>query len=195
MAAFFDFLFGRKRPPPITTHEPLYPERSEPALIRKTRRRPNKTKTIRLTERVFDPDGAQSDLMWYGFVIWDDRGVAIPFDEISERVHYSVRIFKVAGTSHRLKALQTPAFEPGKMLMLKLEDDNQYDRNAVSIWDENGQTMVGYVPRDLNVTIRAILAVSPESKALVLAQMRKAGERVALQVLFGPIVSNELIKE
>jgi hypothetical protein len=194
MAAFFDFLFDRKRAAAITTHGPLYPERSEPAPINKPRH-PNKTKTIRLTEREFDPDGEQSDLMWYGFVIWDDRGLAIPFDEISERVHYSVRIFKVAGTSHRLEALQIPAFEPGKMLMLKLEDDNQYDRNAVSIWDENGQTMVGYVPRDLNVTIRAILQVSPESKAMVLAQMRKDGQRVSLQVLFGPIVSNELIRE
>jgi hypothetical protein len=111
MAAFFDFLFGRKRPAPIPTYEPLYPERSEPAPVKKPRH-PSNTKTIRLTEREFDPDGAQSDLMWYGFVIWDDRGVAIPFDEISERVHYSVRIFKVAGTSHRLEALQTQPLSP-----------------------------------------------------------------------------------
>jgi hypothetical protein len=194
MAAFFDFLFGRKRSAPITNYESLYPERSEPSRIKKPRH-PNKTKTIRLPEREFDPDGNQSDLMWYGFVIWDDRGVAIPFDEISERVHSSVRIFKVAGTSHRLEALQTSSFEPGKMLMLKLEDNNQYDRNAVSVWNENGQTMVGYVPRDLNATIRAILQLSPESKAMVLAQMRKDGQRVSLQVLFGPIVSNELIRE
>lgn len=61
--------------------------------------------------------------------------------------------------------------------------------------NEAGQTTVGYVPRDLNVTIRAILEVSPESEATVLAQMRKGGERIALQVLFGPIVSNELIKD
>ena len=193
MAVFFDFLFGRRRRAPIKTHEPLYPARLE--LPPEKLRHRNKTKTIRLTEREFDPDGNQSDLMWYGFVICDDRGLAIPFDEISERVHYSVHIFKVAGTSHRLEALHIPAFEPGKMVMLKLEDNNQYDRNAVSIWDENGQTMVGYVPRDLNVTIRAILQVSPESKAMVLAQMRKDGRRVSLQVLFGPIVSNELIKE
>ena len=45
------------------------------------------------------------------------------------------------------------------------------------------------------MTIRAILEVSPESKAMVLAQMRKGGQRVALKVLFGPMVSNELIKE
>ena len=123
------------------------------------------------------------------------KALAIPFDEISDRVHYSVRIFNVAGTSYRLAALQSRAFEPGSMLMLKLEDNNPYDNTAVSIWDENGHTMVGYVPRELNVTIRAILEVSPESKAMVLAQMRKGGQRVALQVLFGPIVSNELIKE
>ncbi len=81
------------------------------------------------------------------------------------------------------------------MLMLKLEDNNQYDRNAVSIWDENGQTMIGYIPRDLNVTIREILQASPGSKAMALAQMRKTRQRVSLQVLFGPIVSDELIKE
>lgn len=194
MAAFFDFLFGRTRTAPITTDEPLYPGRSERAPVKKPHRT-NKIRTIRLTEREFDPDGDQSDLMWYGFVIWDDRGLAIPFDEISERVHYSVRIFKVAGTSHRLEALQTPSFEPGKMLMLKLEDNNQYDRNAVSVWNENGQTMVGHVPRDLNATIRAILQLSPESKAMVLAQMRKDGQRVSLQILFGPIVSHELISD
>ena len=194
MAAFFDFFFGRQRTLRDRKVTKLPVRNPEPAPIEKTRQ-PSKTKTLRLTEREFDPDGNQSDLMWYGFVIWDDRGLAIPFDEISDRVHYSVRIFKVTGTSHRLEALQTPAFEPGKMLMLKLEDENQYDRNAVSIWDENGQTMVGYVPRELNVTIRAILQVSPSSKAMVLAQMRKDGKRVSLQVLFGPIVSNELIKE
>ena len=133
--------------------------------------------------------------MWYGYVIWDDQGVAIPFDEISDRVHYSVRIFKVAGTSYRSPALQSTSFEPGKMLLLKREDNNRYDKHAVSVWDEAGQTMVGYVPRALNVTVRAILEVSPESKAMVLAQMRKGGQRVAIQVLFGPIVSNELIRE
>ena len=195
MGAFFDFLFGRKRQaPPVTTQESLKHERSDPLLRRKSDQR-STTKTIRLVEREFDPDGNKSDLMWYGYVIWDDRGLAIPFNEISERVHFSVRIFKVAGVSYRLAALQGPAFEPGKMLMLKLEDNNQYDRNAVSIWDEAGETMIGYVPRDVNVTVRAILEITPESKAMVLSMMRKGGQKVALQVLFGPMVSNVLVKE
>ncbi len=114
MAAFFDFLLGRQRTPPRVQGQQAYNPEQPESVPTKKRDQPSKTKTIRLTEREFDPDGNQSDLMWYGFVIWDDRGVAIPFDEISERVHHSVRIFKVAGTSHRLVALRSQPSSPGR---------------------------------------------------------------------------------
>ena len=52
----------------------------------------------------------------------------------------------------------------GMTVTLKHESDNQYDRNAVSVWikdddlqSEESEIMIGYIPRTENAEIAAIL--------------------------------------
>ena len=78
MVAFFDFLFGRQRPRAADSIPTSIPQTLRTRPVQKTTTAKQEQKPIRLTEHEFDPDGDQSDLIWYGFVIWDDQGVGNP---------------------------------------------------------------------------------------------------------------------
>lgn len=97
-----------------------------------------------------------------------------------------MEIFRVAGVSYRKELLQRQEFAPGRTLKLIAEADNQYDRNAVSVWDASGKMMVGYVPKERNRRIRAKLDLTGY-QAIALAEHRKDGGRVSLTVMFGPM--------
>ena len=60
-----------------------------------------------------------------------------------------VRVVPVAGVSYRADALSDMSFEPGRRLALVPEPENEHDRNAVGIWNENRTLQLGYVPRDV----------------------------------------------
>ncbi|HEX3687020.1 MAG TPA: HIRAN domain-containing protein [Gaiellaceae bacterium] len=60
-----------------------------------------------------------------------------------------VRVVPVAGVSYRADALPDVSFEPGRRLALVPEPENEHDRNAVGIWNENRTLQLGYVPRDV----------------------------------------------
>jgi len=83
-----------------------------------------------------------------------------------------------------------PCFDPPAFLQLVCEDENEFDHNAVAVYDEAGQTMIGYVPRDVAPTIREAMAEHPNYSAMAIAHAKKGKRRVALTVLFGPV--NEL---
>jgi hypothetical protein len=65
-----------------------------------------------------------------------------------------VTVIPVAGVSFRIESLDDPSFEPGRTLALVPEPENEHDRNAVGVWNEERTVQVGYVPRDLAPTIR-----------------------------------------
>jgi hypothetical protein len=60
-----------------------------------------------------------------------------------------LRVVPVAGVSYRADALPDASFEPGRRLALVPEPDNEHDRNAVGIWNEDRTLQLGYVPRDV----------------------------------------------
>jgi hypothetical protein len=53
----------------------------------------------------------------------------------------------VVGEQYRLDALGDEAFAPGRPLRLVREPENEYDANAVAVYDAEGLLHVGYVPR------------------------------------------------
>lgn len=124
--------------------------------------------------------------MWYGYVLRDGDGVARHYDDDDLR-EAGIMIFRVAGTSYRPDALQDRAFRPGNALALVLENYNQYDRNAVSIWDRTQSLMVGYVPRDLARPVRKNLKKYPGCRAICLGEFIKDGKRVGIRVMVGPL--------
>jgi hypothetical protein len=65
-----------------------------------------------------------------------------------------VRVVPVAGVSFRPEALDDPGFEPGRRLALIPEPENEHDRNAVAIWNEERTVQAGYVPREVAPKLR-----------------------------------------
>jgi HIRAN domain len=90
-------------------------------------------------------------------------------------------VIKVAGVSFRIDSLQEEAFAPGRPLALVPEPDNEYDPNAVGVWDEARTVQAGYVPaetaRDLDAT---------EWQAVSLREFFEDGQRAGLRVLLAP---------
>jgi hypothetical protein len=69
-------------------------------------------------------------------------------DEIVHWEDRRVRVVPAAGVSFRPEALDDPSFDPGRRLALVPEPENEYDPNAVAIWNEDRTLQVGYVPRE-----------------------------------------------
>ena len=103
---------------------------------------------------------------------WDD------LDEDGE-----INAFPVAGVSRRHRALQSPAFDPGRTLTLVPEPDNEYDPNAVGVWDEARMVQVGYVPRELAPEVADWLRRSEGVNCLSMWEHIKDDSRVGLRVI------------
>lgn len=183
MTIFLEWLF-RKRPvrgqvhgtSPVTGHAPEI-------TYRVTIKEQDLSK-LKLIPRTFDPDGDETDLMWYGYGIVDQDGNFVTYKDRRLR-ELGTFIFNVAGTSYRREALQNACFEPLRTVKLIPEDNNPHDLNAVAVWDETGKIMVGYVPREDAQAVRTTIAESPECSGLVIAHSIKGGKRVGLTVMFG----------
>jgi hypothetical protein len=60
-----------------------------------------------------------------------------------------IRVVPVAGVSFRPDAVANAAFDPGARLALVAEPQNEFDRNAVGVWDADRTLQAGYVPREV----------------------------------------------
>jgi hypothetical protein len=141
---------------------------------------------LTLVPQQFDPDGDDGDLMWYGCILQDQTGSRYSYDD-NRLDNLGLHIFRVAGVSRRRRELQSPDFAPPTFVRLVKEDSNAFDSNAVAVWSENQQVMVGYVPREMAPVIRQTMIDYPESRALVIAHCLKKKKRVGLTILFGPL--------
>jgi hypothetical protein len=65
-----------------------------------------------------------------------------------------ILVIPVAGVSFRADAVDDPSFEPGRVVALVPEPDNEHDPNAVAVWNEERTLQVGYVPRDLTPQLK-----------------------------------------
>jgi HIRAN domain len=65
-----------------------------------------------------------------------------------------IRVVPVAGVSYRPEALPDASFDPGRALALVAEPDNEFDPNAVGIWNEERTLQAGYVPREAAAELR-----------------------------------------
>ena len=68
-----------------------------------------------------------------------------------ERVSWEdprIRVLPVAGVSFRPEAVADASFDPGQRLALVPEPENEYDPNAVAVWNAERTLQAGYVPRE-----------------------------------------------
>ena len=57
-----------------------------------------------------------------------------------------IRVIAAAGVTFRPESLEDPSFDPGRRLELVPEPANEYDPNAIGIWNADRTLQVGYVP-------------------------------------------------
>jgi HIRAN domain-containing protein len=70
-------------------------------------------------------------------------------------------VVPVAGVSFRPEAVRDGSFDPGRRLALVPEPDNEFDPEALGIWNEERTLQAGYVPRETAATLEGTeLAVS-----------------------------------
>jgi hypothetical protein len=95
---------------------------------------------------------------------------------------------RIAGTSHRPKALQDARFAPGSALVLRLAPDNPYDSNAISVWDASGTTQIGFVPAQHSARIAADIRSGSPLGGLIMREFRRSkdGKRLGLHMLIAP---------
>jgi hypothetical protein len=60
-----------------------------------------------------------------------------------------IRVVAVAGVSFRAADVRDASFDPGVQLALVPEPENEHDRNAIGIWNEERMLQAGYVPREV----------------------------------------------
>ncbi len=119
-----------------------------------------------------------------GFQLRDREGRALAWDDDALAAE-GVAIFGVAGVSYRLDAAQGDAFAPGRPLSLVPDPENEFDANAIGVWDEGRRVQVGFVPADRAVELGDRLA-REQLAAVSLWEWRKQGQRCALRALVGP---------
>ena len=92
-----------------------------------------------------------------------------------------VQVVKLAGASYRAEALQDDAFAPGRRLTLVREPQNEYDPNAVAVFDSERRAQAGYVPAEVAPELRG------DEQAISLWEFRgEDGRRIGPRVLLAP---------
>ncbi len=77
--------------------------------------------------------GDQGEIIGRGWQLCTVRSTYEDPDDLWTR--FGVLLTEAAGVTHRLQALQLPAFAPGSPVALVHEPENPYDKNAVAVWD------------------------------------------------------------
>jgi hypothetical protein len=130
--------------------------------------------------------GEKKSLHQRGYWIRDARtDQAVSHDQLSELVPGAL-VFHVAGTSHRLDALQGPAFEPGQPVALIPEPKNPYDRNAVAVWDWDRRAQAGYVPKELAPEVGRALRGREPLSAVCHIEFLENRRRIGSSALLAP---------
>ena len=130
-----------------------------------------------------------------GFTVLDeDTGAYVTLHDQRFRNPHCL-LCRIAGTTHRPRALQDERFGPGHAVSLRLEPDNPYDGNAVSVWDAAQSMQGGFVPAEHSERIAKDLRAGVALGGVVLREFRrpKNGPRLGLHMLIVPAGTLELV--
>jgi HIRAN domain len=96
---------------------------------------------------------------------------------------------KVAGVQHYGSAVGNHRFAKGSTTQLIPEPENEYDTNAVGVWDSRGRIQVGHIPADCCAKLAARIGRGEHLVGYVLREIRrdsKSGPRTGLHLLVVP---------
>ena len=95
----------------------------------------------------------------------------------------------VAGVTHHPKALQRMEFVPPTEVALVPEPNNEYDRNAIAVWDAHRTIQLGYLPREVAAELRF-----DGLRGYVFREYRevRSNRRQGLKLVIGPALALEI---
>lgn len=144
---------------------------------------------IRITKEIREwdvPGDGEADIWWRGYDLHDgnDRGWTWDDPLLSGA---GLFISKIAGVQY-YKGISLNSVRPGRPLRLVPEPNNQYDSNAVAVWDAAGEEMIGHLPREVAAPVAQRLAAQERLDAMCIAELiqRPGDARVGLRVLVAP---------
>lgn len=96
-----------------------------------------------------------------------------------------VKSLPVVGVTHRPEALILPDFHPGKEVSLVLEPENEFDPEAIGVWNKDRTAQVGYLPGDSRDKKGVFKRMTQGDviRAFVMWENRKRSVRVGLRIL------------
>ena len=142
--------------------------------------------TLWLEERDWDTEGGDGEqLDGHGFGLRDEDDRALAWDD-PILADAGIFILKIAGTSYRLADIQDERFAPGSSLSLRPDPKNQYDPNAIGVWDASGKVQAGFIPAESAEALGKRLT-QEKLEALCLWEWRdESGRRCGLRMLIRP---------
>jgi hypothetical protein len=120
-----------------------------------------------------------------GYLIEGERYRPEVFDPEWALSHRFARVIRVAGARYTGDAIQRSAFDLSHPVRLVAEPENPHDPDAVAIYDADGETRVGYVPRSLAYAVKRDLERDRLGQPTVIWEWRKpsSGRREGICVL------------
>ena len=139
----------------------------------------------------YPPDGGIVWLAGYSLV---DPGTGrfLP-NAAPELIRRGLRVTSVAGVLHQPDALQSDEAEPGKLLVLRRDRENEHDPHAIAVDLADG-AQLGWVPRDLAEELSPSIDAGEPWSAVVLRERRASPRdpRTGLTILLARGASVEL---
>ncbi len=142
-------------------------------------------------------DAVEQERYWYpddggevwvaGYQLVDAEGRYLGRDA-PELVDAGLRVAGVAGAgAHHSGALQSDAAAPGSVLVLRRENENEHDANAIAVETAAGE-MLGFVPRELAAELAPRIDAGEPFSALALREQRATPRdpRSGLTMLLAP---------
>jgi hypothetical protein len=114
------------------------------------------------------------------------RGYAVNHPRVGPQFWPGTIESRIAGTSHRLGVLCHARLAKGQEVLLKREPQNREDRNAVQVFDCDGERHIGYLPKD----VAEAVASWASPRGVLLGLWVKDGERVGGRLL----IANEPLR-
>lgn len=117
-----------------------------------------------------------------GVTIWDTaKDEPVPWQKWSKATEGQITSMPVVGAGkYHPESLQLDAFAPGREVMLVREPDNQYDPNAVAVFDAPGRNQVGHIPRENAKAVGR--GVEKGARAFSVWETVEGGQRVGLRI-------------
>ena len=104
------------------------------------------------------------------------RWQSLPREEGLESVN-------VVGERYRADTIQDPCFAPGNEITLEREPTNQYDPNAIAVWNAAHTLQAGYIPRDDAKRLAKKLDMGERFRVLTIWETFKGDRRTGIRLL------------